>query len=96
MDAALMMLVLNAGQLHVDHDDRSAAGRLAGRCCRTPGRTLLPDAWPDAAAGRLAGRCCRTHWIPGFMALERTGSGVSWRSSWPGAPDGDADGASVS
>jgi hypothetical protein len=71
MDAALMMLVLNAGQLHVDHDDRSAAGRLAGRCCRT-------------------------HWIPGFMALERTGSGVSWRSSWPGAPDGDADGASVS
>jgi hypothetical protein len=56
MDAALMMLVLNAGQLHVDHDDRSAAGRLAGHCGRTPGRTLLPDAWPDTAAGRTGFR----------------------------------------
>jgi monoamine oxidase len=27
----------------------------------------------------------RTHWIRGFMALERNGSGVSWRSGWPGA-----------
>jgi hypothetical protein len=92
MDAAVMMLMLNAGQLHVDHDDRSAAGRLAGRCCRTPGRTLLPD----AAAGRLAGRCCRTpgrtllpdaldsgfhgvrtHWIRGFMAFQ-----LARRAGW--------------
>ena len=28
---------------------------------------------------------CRTHWIRDSTALERTGSGVSWRSSWPGA-----------
>ena len=72
-----MMLVLNAGQLHVDHDDRSAAGRLAGRCCRTPGRTLLPDAWPalpDALDPGFHG--VRTHWIRGFMAFQlarRTG-----------------------
>src|SRR5690348_2560344 len=26
----------------------------------------------------------RTHWIGGFTALERTGSGVSWRSQWSG------------
>jgi hypothetical protein len=62
MDAALMMLVLNAGQLHVDHDDRSAAGR----CCRT----LLPDALDSGFHG------VRTHWIRGFMAFQlarRTG-----------------------
>jgi len=29
---------------------------------------------------------CRTSWIRGFTASERTGSGVSWRSGWPGAP----------
>jgi len=65
-----MMLVLNAGQLHVDHDDRSAAGRLAGRCCRTPGRTLLPDALDPGFHG------VTTHWIWGFMAFQlvrRTG-----------------------
>jgi len=29
---------------------------------------------------------CRTPWIRDFTALERTGSGVSWRSGWSGAP----------
>jgi hypothetical protein len=28
---------------------------------------------------------CRTQWNQEFTALERTGSGVSWRSSWSGA-----------
>ena len=45
---------------------------------------LLPDArrthWNQAltASGR--------HWIPGFTASERSGSGVSLRFDWPGAP----------
>jgi len=28
----------------------------------------------------------RTHWNPALTALERAGSGVSWRSSWPDTP----------
>ena len=38
----------------------------------------------------------RTHWIRGFNALERTGSGVSWRSNGPAHTNSDADGAGVS
>jgi LuxR family transcriptional regulator, maltose regulon positive regulatory protein len=37
----------------------------------------------------------RTHWIRGFTALERTGSGVSWRSNGPAHTNRDADGAGV-
>jgi LuxR family transcriptional regulator, maltose regulon positive regulatory protein len=37
----------------------------------------------------------RTHWIRGFTALERTGSGVSWRSQGPAHTNRDADGAGV-
>jgi len=29
---------------------------------------------------------CRTQWNRGFTALERAGSGGSWRSIWRGAP----------
>jgi hypothetical protein len=83
---ASFMLIMTTGP-RPDAWPDAAAGRLAGRCCRT----LLPD----AAAGRLAGRCCRTpgrtllpdaldsgfhgvrtHWIRGFMAFQlarRTG-----------------------
>src|SRR5690242_184838 len=32
---------------------------------------------------------------PGFTALERTGSGVPWRSGWLGAPDREAGGSGV-
>jgi len=54
---------------------------------RTPaGR--LPAATPavcQTPAGRLpAAR--RTPWNRHSSAFERTGSGVSWRSGWPGAP----------
>ena len=37
----------------------------------------------------------RTHWIRGFTASERTGSGVSWRSNGPAHTNRDADGAGV-
>src|SRR6185437_14407716 len=45
-----------------------------------PGR---PDGYAHGGVWR-PGR--RTPWNRDSMALERTGSGVSWRSSWPGTP----------
>ena len=42
------------------------------------------------------GNACRTQWNWESTALEHAGSGVSLRSSWPGAPGCDADGAGAS
>jgi hypothetical protein len=66
---ASFMLIMTTGP-RPDAWPDAAAGRLAGRCCRTPGRTLLPDALDSGFHG------VRTHWIRGFMAFQlarRTG-----------------------
>jgi len=52
-----------------------------------PGVTSAAGRWPDACR-TLAGclpDACRTHWIRDSTALERSGSGVSSCSNWPGA-----------
>ena len=72
---------------------RAGGHRTAGQAARR-GRGGHP---PDLAARRATSvpvsrmsrhgvaRGVRTHWIRGFTALERTGSGVSWHSSWSAA-----------
>jgi hypothetical protein len=77
---------------HRGRPGRRAPDRPARPCRRpypwwSPGSSsaAAPAVRRPADARRTAdGR--RTHWIRGFTAPERTGSGVSWRSSWPGAP----------
>jgi len=47
--------------------------------------TNFRSAYVDQDTRSAAGRC-RTQWNRGFTALERAGSGGSWRSNWRGAP----------
>ena len=56
-------------------------------CVRSRVRLRTPAGRPPDASGRPD---------LGFTALERSGSGASWRSSWSGAPECDADGVGVS
>jgi len=51
-----------------------------------PPLTARADSVSKSQAAAPRALAHRTHWNRGFTASERTGSGVSWRSSWPGAP----------
>ena len=79
-DAGALQAELNTGE----GQDRYL---MAGLAFAAERQSRVP--WRTARCRTLAGRlpdACRTHWNRDFTASERTGSGVSWRSGWPGAP----------
>ena len=74
------MLIMKIGSL--PNASRTPAERLPDAPGALPDASrTLPERTPDASRRRRnAPDASQAHWNPEFTALERTGSGVSWRS----------------